>query len=98
MVGGEKQVPGERIQKSGQTDEVSAARLLRSDSRHLPTAFQPMEKVFAAMAALDKVSTPTGKGKTRNSKNWLTDAGMSMKTKDQLSTGGARMECYRKQR
>jgi hypothetical protein len=41
--------------------------------------------MFAGMAALDKMSPLGGKEKTSNFKKCMTDAGMSMKTKDRPS-------------
>jgi hypothetical protein len=44
--------------------------------------------LLAGMAALDKMSPPTGKERTSHVENRTSNAGMSMKTKGRFSTGG----------
>jgi hypothetical protein len=45
--------------------------------------------LFARMADLDNMSPPSGKEETSNFKKRRSKAGMSMKTKGRLSTGGS---------
>jgi hypothetical protein len=46
--------------------------------------------LLARMAALDKMSPPTGKGMSSNFKNGTNYAGMSMKTKGRLNKGSGK--------
>ncbi len=46
-----------------------------------------MERALAGMAALDKMSPPTGKEGTSRVENRTSNAGMLLKTKDEFSTG-----------
>ncbi len=57
-----------------------------------------MERALAGMAALDKMSPPTGKEGTSHVENRTSNTGMSMKTKDRCGKLEVNRECYRKQR
>src|SRR5208337_1107076 len=71
--------------------------LLTFRHRPLPTAYCPCllrlreagwRGLLAGVAALDKMSPPTGKGRTSNVENRTSNAGKSMKTKDRCGKLG----------